>query len=184
LFKRFFALLLTLFFGFAALGVYGQETGGTSATPDGAPSGEAVYGRFAVGFGAEVNMNTRSGAALGVHLGADYALNDALAAGLKAGLSHNFDNILTVEAEAYLRWYAFAFRAGLRLFAQADMGASFVREKDTAWTPVLGGLSAGLDIPLTKKLYIEPYVRGGYPFAFGAGVAVRGKLAKILKDYL
>jgi hypothetical protein len=36
LFKRFSVSLLTLFFGFAALGVYGQETGDFSATPDGA----------------------------------------------------------------------------------------------------------------------------------------------------
>jgi hypothetical protein len=124
--------------------------------------------QFALGLGVEGNMNTRKGAALGGIISADYGIIPNLAAGIKFGFSHNFNRILTLEPELFVRWYFWALK-DLSVFAQAGLGTSVIFEDGAPHPAVLGDISAGLRIPL-GQWYVEPYLRTGYPLIWSAGL--------------
>jgi hypothetical protein len=124
--------------------------------------------RFALGFGIEGNVNTREGMALGGTLSFDYGLHKDLILGAKIGFSYDFNRVITLEQALYGRWNFFEFE-GNALFAQADLGLSLVCEDPQYVSLFLGGVTLGLRFPL-DQWYVEPYVRGGYPFMWGAGV--------------
>jgi hypothetical protein len=81
------------------------------------------------------------------------------------------------------KWHLGAWTADF--FAQVDAGPSFVIEGGKTWPrevngrlhPLFtGGVRAGARIPLVSwtwggPLYIEPYIRIGYPYLFGMGAA-------------
>jgi hypothetical protein len=120
-------------------------------------------------------MNTRSAAALGASLSALFGLNPSLTLGLKGTVSHNFGAILVAEPEALFRWYIPLGTAAL--FFQADLGASLIFEHGALSPVFLGGLSAGFRFPM-GPLFLEPSVRGGYPFIWGAGVSLVYRFGK------
>jgi hypothetical protein len=124
--------------------------------------------QIALGLGIEGNMNSREGAALGTMAGADYGIFPNLAAGIKFGFSHNLSHIMTLEPEIVARWYAWNVK-NLSFFVQAGMGVSIIFEDTAAHPAVLGGLAVGFRMPLTQW-YVEPYLRTGYPFIWGAGI--------------
>jgi hypothetical protein len=127
--------------------------------------------KAALGIGAEWNMNSRENYAGGVVLAFDYALPHSLALGLNVTASSNFSGITVIEPAALFRWYLLGGYNGF--FLQADCGAYMVLEDDEEFTAMfLGGLRGGFRIPFESNLYIEPYGRIGYPFAFGIGVLV------------
>jgi hypothetical protein len=114
-------------------------------------------------------MNARQKMAFGTQVSVDYGVVPNLAAGVKFGFSHNFSNIMTLEPEVFARWYFLELK-NLPLFAQADLGASVIFEDGKPHPAFLGGLSAGIRIPF-KAWYIEPCLRTGYPFIWGAGLS-------------
>jgi hypothetical protein len=124
--------------------------------------------QFALGAGISGDMNTRYGAALGGMISTDYGIIPNLALGIKFGSSHNFDRIMTLEPEFFARWY-FWNKKGLSFFTQAGIGASIIFEDAVPHPAVLGDLEVGLRIAL-QRWYVEPYLRGGYPFIWGAGI--------------
>lgn len=124
--------------------------------------------QFSLGLGVDGSMNSRKGFALGGSLSLDYGIIQNLCAGIKFGFSHNFDRIMILEPESFVRWYFFSTMK-ISLFAQADIGASLVFEDLKLHPTVLGGLTMGVRIPL-KDWYVEPYVRGGYPVIWGSGI--------------
>jgi hypothetical protein len=125
--------------------------------------------QFALGLGVEGNMNTRTSAALGGTASADYGIIPNLAAGIRFGFSHNFDQIMTLEPELFVRWYFWELK-GLFFFAQAGLGTAVIFEDKAAHPAVLGDIGVGLRIPL-NRWYVEPYLRTGYPFIWGAGLS-------------
>jgi hypothetical protein len=129
--------------------------------------------QFSLGLGIEANMYARRGVALGTAVSADYGFLPNLAAGIKFGFSHNLARIMALEPEVFARWYAGDVK-GLFLFVQAGLGTSVIFEDRSegrkAHPAVMGNLAAGLRIPL-KQWYVEPYLRTGYPFIWGAGVS-------------
>ena len=127
------------------------------------PAELAQEERFALGLGLEWNMNSRRNFGGAAVTGFDYSFND-FAVGLKFTVSYNFNNITVLEPKALFRWYFFG-----NIFAQADIGASFILEQIQNTPMFLGGLRGGIRIPLGEMLFIEPYGRFGYPFAFGFG---------------
>jgi hypothetical protein len=63
-----------------------------------------------------------------------------------------------------------AFYTGL--FLQAELGtAIFFKDNDSS-PSFLGALAAGWRINMGKNFFIEPVVRGGYPFLWSAGVTI------------
>jgi len=126
----------------------------------------ALSGGFA-GLGAEVNANSRDGAALGGGLFAGLDINRQFSFGIKAAVSNNFGAITSLETAGFFRYYLpFKFSG---LFAQAELGAVIFFENGKSYPAVLGGAVFGWRYNFVKDWYIEPYVRFGYPFIWGAG---------------
>jgi len=42
----------------------------------------------------------------------------------------------------------------------------------------LGGLTAGMRLEIEDRWYLEPALRGGYPFTWGAGITLGKKFGK------
>jgi len=133
----------------------------------------AFFGKqkFALGAGVELNMNSREdvAGAIGVISRFDANITPNLALGANLGMS--FSDLTTLEAGALFRWYIFS-----GLFVEADGGIWFATNRDStvdddfANFRFMGGAKAGMRIPLSRNIYIEPAVRAGYPFMLGAGV--------------
>jgi len=127
---------------------------------------------ISVGIGPEFNMNAPENFAGGLAMSIDYllpiyAIN--LAVGLGVTYSDDFQESYALETGAFVRWY-FLDRILPGLFAQLDLGVVLI--PDTFVEDILfgAGLRAGIRIPLSNSIYIEPYGRMGYPFAWGIGV--------------
>jgi hypothetical protein len=138
--------------------VHGQDAD-TSGTDSG--------GSWSAGLGADVNLNTREGVALGGSVSVDYGITARIAAGVTAVFSGNFGDIFTAEPAVFFRWYALQI-GGMPLFAQGDIGCSIITEGADAMPAFLGAVRAGIRIPV-KNFYVEPYVRFGFPFIWGIG---------------
>jgi hypothetical protein len=114
-------------------------------------------------------MNTRTHAAAGASLAVLRDLGPLFAAGLKTGYSHNFTGIGALEMAALGRWYFLPVEKS-RLFAQLELGADLIFYRQKTLPAFLGGLALGWRLPL-GAWYLEPVLRGGYPFIWGAGLS-------------
>ena len=123
-----------------------------------------------VGAGLELNAHTRERLAAGAGLVAGIDFNSMFAMGLKFYFSHNFDTVGALEPLAFFRYYLPLNMPLGNLFVQAEAGSVIYFEYGKAYPAFSGGLSAGWRFDLPKNWYVEPAVRGGYPFAFGVGV--------------
>jgi hypothetical protein len=139
-------------------------------------TGEATYpvrsaaGCVDFGFGVEINGYTGEGIAAGAQFHFDYAFTKNFSAGLKAAYFNNFDGLSTVEAAALLRGYLSA-PGTVRVFVQGEGGmALFLTDAGDNFS-FMGGAAAGLRVN-TGKVWIEPYIRGGFPFTYGAGISI------------
>jgi hypothetical protein len=131
------------------------------------PPLHSLEGWFA-GLGAEANANTREAAAMGGVLSFGLGISRNFALGLKAAFSHNFDTVAAFEPLAFSRYYLPLGIAGP--FAQAEAGAAVYFERGLAYPAFSGGLALGWRFVSVRRFYIEPLFRGGYPFAWGAGL--------------
>jgi len=140
---------------------------------------------IAAGFGLEYNMNSRSRYAGGMLLGFDFNLPVFLApfaAGFTTTVSHNLNGFTVTEPAGLFRWYITG-KGHTGWFAQAEIGLSFIREKNgSPGTLFMGGFRGGYRLPVENIFYIEPYTRLGYPFAFGIGVIGGIRFSSIRKD--
>ena len=102
--------------------------------------------------------------------------------GSKNGISVSTDKIISLEAQVYLRWNFLRFPAGnfgrtLNVFVQGGVGflGSLKGPYDRfdvrdSRSSILGDLTLGVTIPFSSRWQIEPAVRGGFPFMFGAAL--------------
>ncbi|MCL2758989.1 MAG: hypothetical protein FWD22_02120 [Treponema sp.] len=125
--------------------------------------------KAAIGIGPEWNMNSRENFAAGGVIAFYLNIGSSLSFGINATVSTNFDEIIVIEPAANFRWY-FLGSDHAGWFVQVDAGAYLVMEDDDLTPLFLGGLRAGLRLPLGETLFVEPFGRLGYPFAFGVGV--------------
>ena len=132
-----------------------------------APGLHALDGMF-LGMGAEANANTREGMAGGGSFTFGIDANRHIAFGLKAIYSNSFDTVSSLEIPAFVRWFPPLQRHGL--YVQWELGSSIVFENSKGHWTLLGSLGAGWRYTLGNNWYIEPFVRGGYPFIWGAGI--------------
>ena len=131
----------------------------------------AEEGQMAAGLGPEWNMNSRENFAGGIVLGFNYNLPIDIAqltVGVNATISTNFSGYNVLEPAILIRWY-FLGKDYMGFFAQADLGVFLIIEDGDTDSLFLGGLRGGFRMPLGSSLFIEPYGRIGYPFAFGVG---------------
>jgi hypothetical protein len=122
-----------------------------------------------LGFGLEGNMNTIDGASAAVWLAAARDLGRSFSAGLKTGYSRNITNISTLEMAALGRWY-FVSSEKSRFFAQLELGADLIFYEERTIPAFLGGLILGCHFPIASW-YVEPALRGGYPYIWGLSIS-------------
>ena len=128
--------------------------------------------KIALGMGPEWNMNSRENFAGGMAVCFDYMLPYSFTAGssLSTGAlftaSYNFNNFTVLEPALLLRLYFNG--GGVGLFAQAETGVFIFLEDGDVSPMFLGWLRGGYRVGF-GTYYVEPYVRIGYPFAFGIG---------------
>jgi hypothetical protein len=173
----------------------GQDTQDRQEAPEAMPYTRLEWRdlAFSAGLGAEANgyprgWKTKDDGLPGLGLGGLFMLDvqwsPAFAAGLKGSYNTNFQEYTAWDGLALFRWYflqSFApFERTNNFFVQAEGGIVFQREpfatdKHDPYEVVQGwggGLVIGTRISLKPSLYLEPYVRTGYPWLWGAGVLV------------
>ena len=132
--------------------------------------------KFAIGLGPEINKHTPQGYAMGLSLNFDYNLpittsRTSFAAGVSFIGSHNFDGITVLEPNIMFRWY-FLNPSYTGLFAQINLGGNIIMGETEYNAPIalVTDMRAGYRLPFARNFYVEPYVRGGYPVLWGAGL--------------
>lgn len=139
-------------------------------------------GQFSAAIGFEGNNNAFKGAAFGTNIYALFGISDNVAIGAKFGASfHSYKEsdeqsytLATFEPQAMLRYWFDSFDLlgfNVTPYGQADLGVSIKRYRSVGTSSFLGGMTLGLRMPI-ESIYIEPYVRDGYPFMWGAGIAI------------
>jgi hypothetical protein len=123
---------------------------------------------LALGVGLEANMNSPSTVSGASWVSVTRDLGRFFAAGVKAGYSYDFSGAGTLEMAALGRWY-FLSSEKSRFFAQLEAGTDLIFYDEKTHPAFLGGLAAGWRIFL-GPWYLEPVVRGGYPYIWGAGL--------------
>ena len=119
---------------------------------------------------AEANFYTKDKVGAGGGLALSYG--DGIAFGFKGLYFMDFDKLNTLELLATVRFYLLDFNGNRGLFAEIDGGpAFFFEEGEDMKGMISGGLCVGWRFLFRKHLYVEPFVRGGYPFVAGAGVS-------------
>jgi hypothetical protein len=142
----------------------------------------AAESAFFCGLGLEAHGNSRAGAAFGGGLALGYEFTPSIAAGIKALFGSTFEGFSTLEPLAFFR-LSLPINKGA-LFAQAEAGASIFFEDGDSRQSANGGLllgwrfapgasshsGEGRNPPHAILWYIEPSVRVGYPYIWGAGI--------------
>jgi len=120
------------------------------------------YTRYSAAFGPGITFGeSHNGKGLGISL--LYAQDE--------------EKFIFVEVLAHFRYYlSFLSRAKINtgLFLQAEAGVVFFayeKFETTGHLAPVAGLSTGWRFPLGTRWYIEPSIRGGYPYIFGAGLS-------------
>ncbi|MCL2705691.1 MAG: hypothetical protein FWE72_05735 [Spirochaetaceae bacterium] len=119
---------------------------------------------------AEINLYTASNIGTGGGLAISYG--DGISLGVKGLYFTDLDTLTTIEILTFVRFYILDFNGNSGLFAQIEGGPAFFFEKDDDMKGMIsGGVTIGWRFVLSKHWYVEPVVRGGYPFIAGVGVS-------------
>jgi hypothetical protein len=131
-----------------------------------APLVEVInYSQDGISFGAGIALGAGNGAALGLRF--LYAV-DA-------------ESIHTLEMAVLLRFYLLHWPDGITgPFVQLNAGAALFSKDKAALPPALAGaisigLAAGWRFEVARRIYLEPYIRLGYPYRAGAGLSIAFK---------
>jgi len=124
----------------------------------------------------EANKNSIESIAPAAGLSFDYAFCRKLSAGAKIAVSHDIhekeNKIFALETLAAFRWY-FASLSGepvTGFFVEAQAGAAFLLVNSELRPKFDGGAGMGCRFAF-GGFYLEPEIRFGYPYVFGAGIA-------------
>jgi flagellar motor protein MotB len=150
----------------------------------------AQYRGMSFGLGGEVNaVSLQDDRGYGAALAAENRLNRYFALAFLGNASLQNNSTLNdisegtafigLEAALFLRFYFispwFMQSGGVEMFLGAGGGVMAVMNgrdvRETRGHPEAAGIF-GVRFRLGRRLYLEPYVRGGFPFIGGAGVAI------------
>ncbi len=135
----------------------------------------ATIYKSSLGFIFEGNKNSILGIAPAAGFSFDYSIFRRFSVGLKVLVSYDFfeknNSIYSVEPLGFMRWYAVSPTgepsAGLFVEAQGGVELIFVNS-DLKNSLDIGG-AVGFRI-VSGNFYVEPILRGGYPYIFGLGI--------------
>jgi len=125
---------------------------------------------FFVGLGSEVNNNAKKGNAIGSNMALGYDMNNHFAVGVNAVYSNDLEEEITLESKLMLRYYLPIGGP----FVQAEAGGALNKSDKNNIVPQ-GGMAAGWRFSVDKEWYVEPAVRGGYPYVWGTGITLGKK---------
>jgi hypothetical protein len=143
-------------------------------------SGLTAFGqekKMSVGLGVELNKDSRHhfsiaevdfAVAAGAVLYFSYDFGDYFSTGLITTASYNFYDFVVIEPTLLLRRY-FYYNNESGFFAQVDGGLFIIFEDGKTRLMPSAGFRGGYRRLLGTSFYVEPYVRLGYPFAYGIG---------------
>ena len=172
-------VILTLIGGGGIVGLYGQTTGGRD-TPF-----------FSLGGGIGSSNVLIEGLSFEFIFDPKVSLTPNLLLGSKNIVDVSTDKIISIEAQAFLRWDMFRLDSGARgrsiwnttnVFLQGGVGllGAFrdydVTDSHDARASLLFDATAGVTIPIVTGWYIEPSIRAGYPFQFGVALTAGRKI--------
>jgi len=129
---------------------------------------------FWISIGADAAMYGISGLAYGGSFSFGYGSGSSM--GLKATWFFSGEGVEVLEFSLLLRFYFLGAKAYHGPFIQLMGGLSLLTNRMTSFSipseygSITAGLSFGWRFVFIDRFYIEPAVRGGYPFLFGAGV--------------
>ena len=126
-------------------------------------------GPLSFGIGLEWNMSSRHNFSGGLPVNLIYNLYRDFALGLNATGSSNFFSMKVIELSILARSYL-QKNDHTGPFIQGELGTFIIYEDEGETYMALAGARLGYRHPIARFLYIEPYGRLGYPFAFGVGI--------------
>jgi hypothetical protein len=131
---------------------------------------------FFAGAGSELNNNSASkgSTAMGGNVVLGYDLNRSFALGLNTIYSHDMNTVSTLESMLMFRYYLPVTGS----FLQAEAGGALSATDGKNSAIPLGGLTAGMRLEMDKSWYLEPTLRGGYPFTWGTGITLGKKFGR------
>lgn len=138
----------------------------------------AIWYKSAIGIAAEVNKNCVELASPAGGLSFDYSFARRVSAGLRAFVSYDVQSarvdenaIVTFEPLATLRVYVASptGEPAAGMFLEAQCGSAILFVNDETRSSVSAGGAVGFRA-VKGNGYIEPFLRGGYPYLFGAGI--------------
>jgi len=135
--------------------VFAQEDFWISLNGDG-----ALYSSSGFAFGGGLSLGYGKGASIGI----------------KAVYYFSSDDVNTLELNFILRFYLLGAGRYSGPFLQFMGGPSFFNHEEGVAIPsevgmISAGLSFGWRFLIVDRWFIEPAVRGGYPYLFGAGLS-------------
>jgi hypothetical protein len=125
--------------------------------------------------GLETAMYSKTGLSYGGGLAFTYGRGISI--GLKTAYFFDFENSIDVlELGFQIRFFLQGISSYTGPFIQLSGGQVlfFRRELITipaSWGIIYGGVSMGWLILLGESFFIEPFIRGGYPFLYGGGLS-------------
>jgi hypothetical protein len=158
--------LFFLFF-FLSAAVFAQETADELA--DGPPSSRE---EFFIAANGETLLYGRDHLAYGGGLTLGYGTG--LSLGIKFLVAIDRESFFCTELLFFLRFYFLGVNAGSGPYIQLNGGPVIVSDSKpevSNYGSISAGLTAGWRVPLGDSWFIEPFVRGGYPYMFGAGLS-------------
>lgn len=124
----------------------------------------------------EVNKNSISKLAPAVGVSFEYSITRRISLGVKSLVSYDVfekkNTIYAIEPLAVLRWYVVSptGEPSAGLFVEGQAGAELLLVNSNFKGAFSGGVALGFKIPV-RSFYLEPIIRGGYPYMFGAGLS-------------
>jgi hypothetical protein len=168
-------LLISIFFIiFPVLIIYAQEEASTGGYIEPVEAVSSPRPDFWVGLGAETALYSASGITFGGSFALGYGSGSMI--GFKSALFFNEEGINVLELNLLLRLYLFGKDAYRGPFIQIIGGTSLFNRTDEFAIPsnlgmINAGLSFGWRFIFIERFFVEPAIRAGYPYFWGANIS-------------
>ena len=122
----------------------------------------------------EVLGYAREGASLG--FGFIAGAGDGIAAGIRLLYTFDSDQVNSLSIDVFMRYYFLGMDANTGIFVQPSMGMVVLNINEAISFPSESGsitvsIAAGWRVLFQGNFFLEPFVRFGYPYMMGTGLA-------------
>jgi hypothetical protein len=125
---------------------------------------------YTLGGGIEYGLNTRENFAMGYTVALDrFFFIPIFSVGIRGTMYNDFKSITATEAELTMRLSFLKIGPG-DIFTQLGWGWAFYQEDDRKISTYIMDAALGYRFFFLGGFYVEPFVRGGYPFEVNIGV--------------